>query len=216
MAEFPWTGNRCILCLRTFDSAVEDSQATGEHIIPEKLGGRLWARFLCKRCNSKLGTEVEAEAKKDPRIRLAIESLAHEIPDLTKALSEGQDYIAKSPNGTVRGKIRNNEIYADPGKLNDGSLILSREHNIRLIKKHVTQYGGSEELVKIALNKLGQAPPNLRTEIAPGLEVIKWTNQPLAPALDGQMIGEILPLKIAFEYLACWLNLTIYDPGFDE
>jgi hypothetical protein len=42
----------------------ESKQLTEEHIIPQSLGGKLFARIYCKDCNDKFGSEIEAELSK--------------------------------------------------------------------------------------------------------------------------------------------------------
>jgi hypothetical protein len=49
----------CPLCLRTFPRDRIRTDLSKAHIIPKRLGGRLWT-LACKKCNSKVGTEIES------------------------------------------------------------------------------------------------------------------------------------------------------------
>lgn len=49
----------CPLCLRKFSkSSLEDGMLTVEHIIPDKLKGKIYI-LLCKECNSKCGRDID-------------------------------------------------------------------------------------------------------------------------------------------------------------
>lgn len=63
--EYPFPKGRCILCLRGEDEV----QITKSHLVPEFVGGFLWAYTHCKDCNSFLGHEVESELKRDEGTR---------------------------------------------------------------------------------------------------------------------------------------------------
>ena len=53
--------NNCYLCKQVFSKENESL----EHIIPNSIGGRLKSKkLLCKKCNSKLGTEYDSEVSK--------------------------------------------------------------------------------------------------------------------------------------------------------
>ena len=53
--------NNCYLCKQVFSKENESV----EHIIPNSIGGRLKSKkLLCKKCNSKLGTEYDSEVSK--------------------------------------------------------------------------------------------------------------------------------------------------------
>lgn len=114
--QVPWPGNLCILCLL-------ERELTIEHLIPEALGGRLTARFLCKACNSTLGAKVEASARTDPSIRLAVSNLSTKIPELAQKLAENQSFLGESKAGHVRGYVSGGEFRVHSTQEKDGSLI---------------------------------------------------------------------------------------------
>ena len=70
-----WTTLRCIICS-------SEDEITKEHLIPEHLGGKITAKFLCRECNSTLGHRVESDTLQDPIIRQILDNCtAHEMPE---------------------------------------------------------------------------------------------------------------------------------------
>jgi hypothetical protein len=65
--------------------------------------------------------------------------------------------------------------------------------------------------IEKALAKFDQAPENERIKMAPDLEIIKWSLQKVEHDLSKPLIDAVLPLKIAFEFLACHLGTAIYN-----
>jgi hypothetical protein len=49
----------CPLCLRTFPRDRLRNDLSRAHMIPQRLGGRLWT-LACKKCNNSVGTEIES------------------------------------------------------------------------------------------------------------------------------------------------------------
>ena len=206
MAEVRWNWDYCILCPK-------QDKLTKEHIIPESLGGKLWARFVCKKCNDIMGYRVEADAKRDPSIRLAVHSLSNQIPDLAKSLSENQEFVGKSKQGWIRGRIKQDTFRVITSRQPDGSLIQPTEDARKDLEKELRKTSSENELSSI-LKCFDEAPENERIKIA-NQEFIKWSVDSLNPVLDGPLIGDDLPLLMAFEYLACCLGVSIYDYKLD-
>ncbi|MEW6771707.1 MAG: HNH endonuclease [Bacillota bacterium] len=71
-----------MLCLK-------EEPLTNQHIIPKQIGGNLFARFLCKTCNDRLGYQVESAVGGDPAIRLAVEHLRPSLPGLASKILDG-------------------------------------------------------------------------------------------------------------------------------
>jgi hypothetical protein len=95
--ELSWAYRRCILCLR------EDVTLTRAHLVPEALGGFVWARTFCPECNNGIGSRIEAGVKHDPTIRYAIEeALAQELPDLARTFAEASRTSPRQPKGRWR------------------------------------------------------------------------------------------------------------------
>ncbi|XYU91462.1 HNH endonuclease [Pasteurella multocida] len=60
----------CIICRKEFTTT---RPATKEHIIPESIGGNYIIETVCKDCNSKMGTKIDAPFVKNLISRLHIE-----------------------------------------------------------------------------------------------------------------------------------------------
>jgi hypothetical protein len=201
--EVPWSGARRIVCLGP-------GPLTEEHIIPQQVGGKLWARFLCKPCNDRLGDEVEAEIKNDPALQHAVRTLAPQIPALARRILESQLHIGRGPGGVVPGRIKNGKFSVDASRRADGSVIQptpdARKHIARVLQK----YSPAASNIAEALKRFDEAPDNRRIDITPGVAV-RWKLDSVDPALDGPSISEIVLLKIAYEFLACHLGELVYD-----
>src|SRR3954466_11849097 len=97
----PWVHRRCIICMRL------DVELTRAHLVPESLGGFVWARTHCADCNSGLGARVESGVKYDPAIRYAIEhALVDELPALAREFAKGQPYFFPSDQGPLAARYR--------------------------------------------------------------------------------------------------------------
>jgi hypothetical protein len=198
-----WPHTRCILCL-------EGTDLTVEHLIPEALGGRLAVRFLCKPCNSNLGHRIEATVKTDPSIRLAVEHLANELSDFAALFRENQRYLSFSAGGKVPGRIKKGGFRVDSMRQADGSLIQPSLDARKTIAKLIAKISPDPSAVQDALNRFDAAPEDSRVSITDNLEIVKWTVSKLEPLLDSDLLDDLVPLKIAYEYLACHLGGTIY------
>jgi hypothetical protein len=111
----PWPVERCVLCL--VEPIEEDDQTwlTDAHLIPASIGGRLSSRLLCRRCNSTLGTGVEAPLVADPGIRACIETLSDQLPGrLLNDLRERQRWFVDTDMGAIEAVGRRR---AEPGRV---------------------------------------------------------------------------------------------------
>lgn len=140
----PWHIQRCIVCLA-------EGEMTDEHIIPSSLGGTLIAPFLCCRCNTELGSCVDATAKRDPCILYAVEALKSQIPNFHGKFTEEQPYLAHSPAGKVRGRLKRGMFRVDSRKLDDGSLIQPTPDARKSIETMIRRQGRTAEEIQIAL-----------------------------------------------------------------
>jgi len=159
--ECPWPQPTCILCLR------EAEKLSRAHLFAEMLGGFLWSRTHCRECNSYLGSEVEAAAKRDDSFRHAIErELAAELPDLADSFAEGQNYIARAADGSlVRGARRGGEARIVASTSKDGVLSQSEEEARKGIEKRLRRAGTPEDDIAAALGRFDSALEGVLTEI---------------------------------------------------
>lgn len=210
--ELPWFDNRCILCLKSSD-------LSKEHIIPEAIGGRLTIKFLCTVCNSFLGRNVENVTKADPSIRIALENLSRDIPDLYSQITEKQPFYGHSKAGRVPGFFRKGEFSVKSNKMADGSLLQPTKTAKKTIKTILKRQGCSETQIEEALSKFEDAPPNEISKINPGLEASKWHIEKIELNFtDTSLMNPLVPLKIAYEFIACHLGASICasEPQLEE
>ncbi|MFY0677345.1 MAG: HNH endonuclease [Neptuniibacter sp.] len=201
--RIPWSGKQCILCL-------VESDLTEEHIIPNSVGGVLTCSFLCKPCNSTLGAKIEAAAKSDPSIRIALQYLESSIPALAGRIHEGQNFLSSGPGGKERGKFRGGQFHVRSGLDEDGRLTQQTKHARKSIAKILQKAGHSDASVTEHLKQFDAASENEKVSLGPGLEAIKRSVDRLEPDLsDSVLMTPLVPLKIAYEFLACHLNTAI-------
>lgn len=203
MSELEWPHSQCILCL-------DERPLTREHVIPAQLGGVLWVRFLCQRCNSHLGSTIEAAVREDPSIRLAVEHLEGQLPGLGDAIRDGLPFVGTGEGGNVRMFRRAGRLRVRGGTQEDGSLILPPGHGREHVAAEARRRGLSPNETARILSRFDNLPENVRVELLPGDEVINWRVDEIQPALDGPMLSERVLLKIAFEFLACHTPDSIY------
>jgi len=201
--EIPWFSNQCALCLKSGD-------LSEEHIIPASIGGRLTVRFLCTECNSNLGRSVENAAKSDPSIRIALENLSRDIPELYSLIAEKQLFFADSKAGRVSGFFRNGQFYVQSKKLANNSLVQPTENARKSIETILKRQGCNKSQIEKALSKFDDSPSNKITEIYPGLKTSKWDIEKIELSFDGtSLMNPLIPLKIAFEFIACLYGASI-------
>lgn len=188
------------------------TQLTREHIIPSCLGGRLTCDFLCTSCNSDVGAYVESKVKHDPSIRLAVGHLQSEIPQLAAQLMERQEFISHGPGHKGRGTVKNGEFRTRARTEADGSLIQPTDEGRKSIAQLLRKSGIGEAPIAEALRRFGEAPDNEKVDMGSNLEAVKWSVERIEPDLSrSTVLSPLVPLKIAYEFLACHLGSAIYD-----
>lgn len=210
--ELSWFDNRCILCLKSGD-------LSEEHIIPEAIGGRLTIKFLCTDCNSILGRTVEKATKADPSIKIALENLSRDIPDLYSQITERQPFHGHSKAGRVPGFFRKGAFYVKSKKMADGSLVQPTKTAKKTIETILKRQGCTKTQIEEALTKFEDAPPNEISEIHPGLKASKWDIEKIELNFTGtSLMNPLVPLKIAYEFIACLLGASICasEPQLEE
>lgn len=85
---------KCILCMKNVPE-------NWEHIIPESLGGRIQAKILCISCNSTLGSVLIGNLKQNASIRLIMEQIKGEIPNLYSQLMDKATFVGKTLDGSL-------------------------------------------------------------------------------------------------------------------
>ena len=208
----PWTGKRCVLCLK-------EVPLSREHIIPKALGGILTCSFLCKDCNSSLGALIDVKAKKDPRIRFAVDYLQSQIPNLAGKFTEGQKFISHGSGPIMQGTLHAGEFRVKSQKTEDGSLIQPTNDARKSIERILEKANVSRADIEKALDRFNELEENKAETLYLGLKVAKRTTDRLEPDLrDSKLLTPLFPLKIGYEFLALLLGTAIYkqDPALDD
>lgn len=198
-----WKTSRCIICR-------SEDEITKEHLIPEHLGGKITAKFLCRQCNSTLGHRVESDILQDPIIRQKLDNhIVHEIPELAEKMRSRLEYIGHGEQGVVLGYIKEGTFTVKEQTLEDGSLVSPFDKSIKHLQTIADREGRGPLL--ISDNDLSNLPQDEIVEVANGLWIKNCTVDTVQPKLNGIVIDPVVPVKIAFEYLALHCGDDIYE-----
>jgi hypothetical protein len=121
--------------------------------------------------------------------------------------------MADSPRGRVQGILKKGKFRVRATQEPDGSIIQPTPKGRQHIEKRLRKSGADEVTVQLSLRRFDDAPDNIPIQINEKLTAVKWSIGPLTPALGGQLLKDEVPLKIAFEFLACHLYTAIYQGG---
>jgi hypothetical protein len=134
------------------------------------------------------------------------------MPKLAKKLSENQPVLVQGPGGQERGKIRRGEVRVTSRRAADSSLIQPTDHARKSVETILSKSGVGEIPLAEVLRKFDETSDNHKITLAPGLEVVKWGIEKIdLDFSESRLMSPMVPLKIAFEFLACHLGTAIYD-----
>lgn len=143
---------------------------------------------------------------------MAIERLRAHIPDLARELMENQDFVAVGAGPKSRGYVRGEEFRVKSQQLEDGSLIQPTDIARNSIETILKKQGMEDFQILESLQTFDEAPENHPVALAPGLEIVNWaTNSIRLDFSNSRLMSSLVPLKIAFEFLACHLGTAVYD-----
>lgn len=198
-----WKTLRCIICS-------SEDEITKEHLIPEHLGGKITAKFLCRQCNSTLGHSVESDILQDPIIRQILDNrIAHEVPELAEKMRSRLEYIGHGDHGAVSGYVKRGTFTVKEQTLEDESLVSPFDKSIKHLQTIAAREGRGPLFVsEIDLSNL---PQDEIIEAANGLWIRNCKVDTIQPKLKGKVIDPVVPVKIAFEYLALHCGDAIYE-----
>jgi hypothetical protein len=166
-------------------------------------------------CNSELGHNLEANAKSDPSVLMAVKTMADQFPSLASSLIQSQPHVAYSDHGSALGYFKNGDFRVKSKKLNDGSVIQPTDLGRKSLLKLLIKTGHQAVATRKAIASFDAAPENKRLEIAPGLEAVKWRINRLETDISrSQFIDPLIPAKTAYEFLACHLGPAVYEEYF--
>ena len=101
----------------------------------------------------------------------------------------------------------------------DGSLVQNTEHGRKSIATMLRKSGFGEAPILDALRRFDEAPDNEKVALGADIEAVKWTIERIEPDFrNSALLSSLVPLKIAYEFLACHLGAAIYDeaPQLEE
>jgi hypothetical protein len=160
-----------------------------------------------------MGHDVDSLAKSDPSIAIAINQFSAKYPNWEKKLNEGLRYKVRSAGGVSTAQFKKGKLQLRSEKLEDDSLIQSTELARKSVENMLRRSGYEGAPLNSALENFDNVPDDQRTEIALGLEIIKWRITGIKPDLSNPVTNPIIPIKIAYEFLACHVGDEIYSVG---
>ncbi len=168
-------------------------------------------KFLCRSCNSRLGSSVEARAKSDPSVQLAAWALSSEIPELASSILEGEDFIMVEGPEKVVGSVRKGSFLPKRPQP-DGSFLHPEPEAREALEKTLRRRGEGREVIARALDTLDEASPGEPVRASSDLVLVKrQVTGELRPSLVGQPMSDQLLLLMAYGFLAAILQSTIYS-----
>lgn len=206
-----WPDERCIICLGMPRDDDAMSQRTDAHVIPESVGGKLSAVFLCKRCNSRMG-EAEAILPRDISVRLILDQVADQLPEeLVAGIRYRQSCFADTDE---YGRVEAG--FDTQGELlpKQSEAIKDDENTLKQIAADLSRHGKSAAEIAAAQATFHDAAPGEWVEVRPGHRVqkhIDWSKIGFKPKLNDPITPLHVPVGIAYLYLAICLGERVYD-----
>jgi hypothetical protein len=209
--RWPYKFEKCILCLK-------DPPGNWEHIIPDSIGGNLQARLLCISCNSISGSKFIGNLTQSDSIRLAMEYLKNELPNLYSRLMDKATYIGNATDGSLvrisKSQKRGQRVLHSSGA--DGSRILDTKEADDVLAKLLAKNKVSLDQVDTLKKAFVDLEEDIPLEIPGGYKFLKHPIPKLRPELKPEKkIDDRLPALIAFEFLAILCGNQILNEGFD-
>lgn len=175
--------------------------------------------LLCTTCNNDLGYRVEADVKSDPGIRLAVEALRTELPrSLIAQLTRGQDFRARSDTGDVVVRVTRGDPALHLRVERDQTSTptkLDTPVARRFLEAQALRAGALAPEIAEALRAFDAAPDGAAVQFPGGFTAIKRSIRELEPTLNGELMSELLPLKVAYEFLAIGVQGSIFARQLD-
>lgn len=215
--DIGWGEERCIHCLGVPSADDSGSVMTKGHVIPQSLGGKLYACNECKRCNERLGHGAEAALVGDPAVRSAAESIADQIPDLIRRMRRRKVFVAQSDTGLLVRAVADNgdEFKILQTRQPDGSRTASDADIRAEIETTLQRRGLPAEQIADELRRLDEAPRETPVSIGGEFVIRKGTVEAFGLPYDDPIGPDVTLLLIAHRYLAGCVGSLIYGAAFD-
>src|SRR5581483_5687069 len=170
---------------------------TRSHLIPQTLGGFVWAWTHCSDCNNKIGSRIESGVKGDDSIRYALEhALASVIPAVAERFAEGQSYLARTDTSHLPARVREGQFELGTLRLEDGSLVQDQERAKRTIETMLRREGASDADREAALLKFDATTPGEVTKLTDTLSVRHGPVERFDLPFDGELVSDLFPVAL--------------------
>jgi HNH endonuclease len=208
--ELVWPHRRCILCCREHDiDRVPFSQA---HLIPESIGGFAWAWTKCKECNEQVGHSIESAVVKDDGVRIAIDNLRSQLPELARKFDRRTRWIADTANGLIEARWREGAFDLLTAKDEEsGARRQSKERARAGLAKRLQREQRGDAEIEAALALFDAAESGVPFDIYGETFEHGTVGSGFRLPLDGAPVSDAFPSLIAFHFLALSLGESVYD-----
>ena len=215
--DIGWGEERCIHCLGVPNADDPDSVMTKGHVIPQSIGGKLYACNECKRCNERSGHGAEAALVGDPAVRSAAESIAEAIPGLIRRMRQRKVFIAQSESGLLVRAVPDDgsEFKILQTRQPDGSRTASDADVRAEIETTLARRGFAPGRIAEELRRLDEAPPETPVSIGGEFVIRKSAVGRLGLPYDEPIVPDVTLLLIAYRYLAGCIDGLVYGAAFD-
>jgi hypothetical protein len=191
---------------------------TKGHVIPQSVGGKLFAYNECRHCNGRLGYGPEAALVGDPAVRSAAEAVADQIPELIDRMRRRKGFIARSDAGLLVRAVAD----ADTGNFKilqtrqpDESRTAPTADIRSEIETTLSRRGLQPEEITAELRRFDQAPPDVAVSIGGEFVIRKGSVTGFGLPHDDPIVPDVTLLAIGYRYLAGCVGSLIYDSVFD-
>jgi hypothetical protein len=208
--ELVWPHRRCILCLREHD--VDDVPFSQAHLIPESIGGFAWAWTKCKECNEQVGHSIESAVVNDDSIRISVDNLRSQLPDLARKFDERTRWIADTANGLIEARWRDGAFELLTTKDEDsGARRQSKAHARAGLVRRLRRKRRTDHEIEASLAIFDSAEPGVLFDIHGETFEHGSVESEFRPPFDGTPVSDAFPSLIAFHFLAFNLGEQVYD-----
>jgi HNH endonuclease len=202
----PWEDDRCVVCLHPKGGGLSNA-----HVIPRAVGGKLVVRNTCADCNSRLGATAEAGLKDDPRIRISIEDLQAQIPDLAASMRAGQGFIARDEEAVIRATPSGEGFRILDSPQEGGSRVKDPERAWNEIETTLRRQFGADDAQVAAVRVVHDAAPEGElVELAPGIAIRKGSVDSFTLPFTEPLVEDRCFLSIGYLFLSLLIQGAIY------
>jgi len=149
--------------------------------------------------------------KSDPGVRIALENLRDEIPDIYKQAIRRQPFFSKAEDGsiiTIAFDGNKRKLISHEGE--KGSRILELHHGERKFSKELDKVKVSDAEKEVFRNMFSEADINVPITLPTGAIFMKRATGNFQPQLKGPLVDHRLAALIAYEFMALLCGDKIY------